>query len=205
MMELVVATRNRKKLKEIKYMLKDLNLKITSLADYTNLPKIVEDGLTFQENAIKKSATAAQYLKKLTLGEDSGLEVKVLDNRPGVYSSRYSGKGATDKKNNKKLLRELKRVPLKKRQGRYICSVAISDANKLLGVVEGRCSGLIAKKEKGNAGFGYDPLFLIAKYNKTFGELGEDIKHKMSHRYKAFVKARKFILRYRQKSNQKHP
>lgn len=204
-MELVVATRNKKKLKEIKYMLKGLGIKVTSLADYKNLPKIVEDGLTFQENAIKKSATIAQYLKKLTLGEDSGLEVNALGNRPGVYSSRYSGKGATDDKNNKKLLKELENRPLKKRQARYVCSVAISDANKLLCVVEGKCSGLIAKKERGSAGFGYDPLFLILKYNKTFGELGEDIKHKMSHRYKAFVKAKRFILGYRRKSTRKHP
>ncbi|MBL7197963.1 MAG: XTP/dITP diphosphatase [Candidatus Omnitrophica bacterium] len=199
-MELVVATRNKKKLKEIKYMLKGLNVRIKSLADYDNLPKIVEDGLTFKENALKKSATIAQYLKKLTIGEDSGLEVKALDNRPGVYSSRYSGKDATDRKNNAKLLKELEKVSLKKREARYICSVAISDKNRLLGIFEGRCKGLISKKEKGNAGFGYDPIFVIPKYNKTFGELGEEIKHRMSHRYKAFVKVRNFILAY-QKSN----
>ncbi|NQU19331.1 XTP/dITP diphosphatase [bacterium] len=203
-MELVVATRNKKKLKEIKYMLKGLNLRIKSLADYDNLPKIVEDGLTFKENALKKSATIAQYLKKLTIGEDSGLEVKALDNRPGVYSSRYSGKNATDRKNNAKLLKELERVPLKKREARYVCSVAISDKNRLLGIFEGRCKGLISKKEKGNAGFGYDPIFVIPKYNKTFGELGEEIKHRMSHRYKAFMKVRNFILAY-QKSNHQPP
>ncbi|MFC1645900.1 RdgB/HAM1 family non-canonical purine NTP pyrophosphatase [Candidatus Omnitrophota bacterium] len=200
-MEIVIATRNKKKLKEIKYMLKGMNLKITSLADYENLPKIIEDGLTFQQNAIKKSATIAQYLKKLTIGEDSGLEIKALDKRPGVYSSRYSGKGATDKKNNSKALRELRNVSFNKRSASYVCSVAISDRHKLLGVFEGRCKGLITRKERGKAGFGYDPLFLIAKYNKTFGELGEEIKHKMSHRYKAFRKVRDFILGY-QKSNQ---
>jgi len=205
-MELVIATRNKKKLEEIRYMLKGLGLKITSLADYDNLPEIVEDGLSFQENAIKKAVTISQYLKKLTLGEDSGLEVKALNNRPGVYSSRYSGKGATDRKNNKKLLKELKGIPLRNRQARYVCSVAISDADKLVGVVEGTCSGLIATKERGSAGFGYDPLFFIPKFNKTFGELGEEIKHKMSHRYKAFVKARKFIHHYcRRKSTQTHP
>ncbi|MBL7132434.1 MAG: RdgB/HAM1 family non-canonical purine NTP pyrophosphatase [Candidatus Omnitrophica bacterium] len=196
-MELVIATRNKKKLKEIKYMLRGLNLKITSLADYDNLPKIIEDGLTFQQNAIKKSATIAQYLKKLTLGEDSGLEVPALGNRPGVYSSRYSGKNATDKKNNRKILKELEKVPLKKRNAKYICSVAISDRHKLLGVFEGRCRGLITRRERGKAGFGYDPVFLIPKYNKTFGELGEEIKHRMSHRYKAFRKVRNFILRLR--------
>ena len=179
-------------------MLKDLNLKITSLADYDNLPEIVEDGGTFQENAIKKSATIAQYLKKLTLGEDSGLEVEALGNRPGVYSSRYSGKGATDKKNNKKLLKELENVPLKKRSARYVCSVAISDAHCLLGVFQGRCKGLITNRERGNAGFGYDPLFLISKFNKTFGELGEEIKHGMSHRFKAFQKALSFIKSYQE-------
>jgi len=202
-MELVIATRNKKKLKEIKYMLKDLDFKITSLADYDNLPKIFEDGVTFKQNAIKKSATIAQYLKKLTLGEDSGLEVEALDNRPGVYSSRYSGKNATDKKNNKKILKELERVSSKKRVARYVCSVAISDKNRLLEVFEGRCSGLITRKESGRAGFGYDPVFLIPKYNKTFGELGEEIKHKISHRYKAFIKVRNFIQNYRyQRTNQ---
>ncbi|MFH1622687.1 MAG: XTP/dITP diphosphatase [Candidatus Omnitrophota bacterium] len=195
-MEIVIATRNKKKLEEIKYMLKGLDLKITSLADYENLPKIIEDGQTFKQNAIKKSATIAQFLKKLTIGEDSGLEVKALHNRPGVYSSRYSGKNATDKKNNNKILKELKKVPFRKRSATYICSVAISDKNKLLGVFQGKCSGLITTKERGKSGFGYDPLFLIPEYNKTFGELGEDIKHRMSHRYKAFRKVRNFIQGY---------
>ena len=199
-MELVIATRNKKKLKEIKYMLKGLGFTIKSLADYNGLPEIVEDGLTFQENAIKKSATIAQYLKKLTIGEDSGLEIRALNNQPGVYSARYSGKGATDKKNNNKVLRELKKVPAKKRQAKYVCSVAICDRHRLLGVFNGECEGLITTQERGKAGFGYDPLFLIPKYSKTFGELGEEIKHKMSHRYKAFRKVRGFFLKYR-KSN----
>lgn len=199
-MELVVATRNKKKLEEIRYLLKGLGFKIKSLADYKDLPRIVEDGFTFQQNAIKKSATIAQYLKKLTIGEDSGLEVKALGCRPGIYSSRYSGKGATDKKNNNKILKELKKVPLKKRQARYVCSVAISDAHRLLGVFDGKCNGVITTEERGQAGFGYDPLFLIPKYNKTFGELGEEVKHKMSHRYKAFRKVRDFLAEYQKSS-----
>ncbi|MDD5005354.1 MAG: RdgB/HAM1 family non-canonical purine NTP pyrophosphatase [Candidatus Omnitrophica bacterium] len=203
--ELVVATRNKKKLEEIKYMLKDLNFMITSLADYDNLPKIIEDGLTFKENAIKKSATIAQYLGKFTLGEDSGLEVEALGNRPGVYSARYSGKNSTDRRNNQKLLKELAKVPLKKRKAKYTCSVAVCDSHGLLGVFEGTCRGIIASRERGQFGFGYDPIFLIPKYNKTFGELGEGIKHKMSHRYKAFVKVRNFILGLdRQRLNPQH-
>ena len=194
--EIVVATRNMKKLEEVKYMLKDLDLKIKSLADYKNLPKIIEDGSTFKDNAIKKAMIIAKYLNKPTLGEDSGLEVEVLGGRPGVYSSRYSGKGATDNKNNKKLLRELKNIPLLKRKARYVCAIALADGDGLVGVVQGDCRGLIAIKERGGAGFGYDPLFLIPKFKKTFGELGEEIKHKMSHRFKAFQKAHKLILSF---------
>lgn len=195
-MELVVATKNKKKLKEIKDLLKGLNLKVLSLKDFPKAPKIVEDGKTFDENAIKKAATIAMYTGKLTMGEDSGLEVKVLKNKPGVYSSRYSGENATDRKNNLKLLRELKGKTLKKRSARYRCSIAIADKHKLVTVVNGTCSGVIGFGSKGNAGFGYDPLFIIPKYNKTFAELGEKIKHTMSHRAKAMRKAHKVISRY---------
>lgn len=192
-MELVVATRNKKKLKEIKELLSDLNLKITSLLDYPDSPRIQEDGKTFEENAIKKAATIAMYFKKLTLGEDSGLEVKALKNKPGVYSSRFSGENSNDRKNNLKLLRELKNVPLKKRTARYKCSVAIADKNRLLGVFNGSCQGLIGFRSKGKAGFGYDPLFIIPKYNKTFAQLGQTIKHRMSHRARAIKKAKKIM------------
>ena len=195
-MELVVATRNRKKLKEIRELLKGSNLKITSLADYPNAPEIEEDGSNFDENAIKKAATIAMHTKKLTLGEDSGLEVKVLDNKPGVYSSRFSGENSNDKKNNLKLLRLLRGVPLKKRDARYRCSVALADANRLISVVSGSCQGLIGFRSKGKNGFGYDPLFIVPKYNKTFGQLDIRIKHKLSHRYKAIKKAKEAILKY---------
>jgi len=197
-MELVVATRNRKKLKEIRELLKGSNLKITSLANYPDAPEIEEDGSTFDENAIKKAITVAMFTKKLTMGEDSGLEVKALDNRPGVYSSRFSGEGANDKKNNLKLLRFLRGVPLKKRTARYRCSVALADKNRLISVVSGSCQGLIGFRSKGENGFGYDPLFIVPKYNKTFGQLDIQIKHRLSHRYKAIKKAKEAILKYLQ-------
>ena len=130
-MELLVATGNKKKLQEIRELLRDLNLKITSLADYPDAPEIEEDGTTFDENAIKKAATIAMFAKKLTMGEDSGLEVEALDNQPGVYSSRFSGKDANDKKNNFKLLRLLRKVPLKKRAARYRCSIASADEKRI--------------------------------------------------------------------------
>jgi len=194
--ELLVATRNKGKVREIKDLLKDLDLKITSLDDYEDMPEIVEDGRTFAQNALKKAATIAMYTKKLTLGEDSGLEVKALKNEPGVYSARFSGEGATDKKNNLKLLRCLKKVPLKKRQARYRCCAALVDGDKIIDVVQGRCEGLIAMKSKGTNGFGYDPLFFSPRYGKTFGELSLEVKSKISHRAKALKKIKKILEKY---------
>ena len=201
-LELLVATRNKKKLKEIKEILSGIELKITSLADYKDMPCIVEDGRTFAQNAIIKASTIAKFTKKLVLGEDSGLQVTALGNRPGVYSARYSGTGATDEKNNLKLLKELKNVPLKKRTARYQCSVALADSCGLIGVVSGQCEGIIGFSPKGHSGFGYDPLFVIEKYGKTFAELGPEIKHAMSHRYKALKKLRLLMERYLKRSRQ---
>ncbi len=196
MKELLIATRNKKKLEEIRDLLKGLNLKITSLADYKNLPEIEEDGKTFNANAIKKAATIAIFTKKLTMGEDSGLEVQALGNKPGIYSARYSGEGATDPKNNRKLLKALKGFPLKKRQARYRCSVALVDAKGLVDVVSGSCRGIIDTKEKGKNGFGYDPLFLIPQFQKTFGELPAEVKSKISHRARALKKFKRVIEKY---------
>ena len=153
--ELIVATTNKGKLREIKDLLKDLPLTIRSLADFPDAPKIIEDGHTFIQNALKKAATIALYTGKLTLGEDSGLEVKVLGNEPGIYSARYSEPNATDKKNNLKLLRSLHNIPLKQRQARYRCSAALVDGKGIIDVVDGRCGGLITLRSKGKNGFGY--------------------------------------------------
>jgi len=196
MKELLVATRNKKKFQEIKDLLSDLPLKIISLFDYPDCPEIVEDGKTFKDNAIKKALAIADHTGKMTMGEDSGLEVKALGNRPGVYSARFSGEGATDKKNNTKLLRLLKGIPLRKRQARYRCCVAFADPKGIIDAVSGSCSGLISLSEKGKNGFGYDPLFLISRYKKTFGELDLTIKAKMSHRSRALKKFRKVIEKY---------
>ncbi len=193
MQELIIATKNEGKLKEIRDLLKDSGLKITSLRDYPDSPSIEEDGKTFTQNAIKKAATIALYTKKLTLGEDSGLEVKVLKNRPGVYSSRFSGEGATDKKNNLKLLKELRGLPFKKRQARYRCCAALVDGQGIVKIVSGSCEGFIALRSKGKNGFGYDPLFLVPAHNKTFGELDLSIKQKISHRAKALRKIKKTL------------
>jgi len=196
MIELIVATKNKGKLREIKELLADMDIKVTSLADYPDAPIIEEDGKTFAQNAIKKSVTIAMYTKKLVMGEDSGIEVKALRNKPGIYSARFSGEKATDLKNNKKLLSSLKGVPMAKRQARYRCFVAIADAHRVVDVVSGTCSGLIGHKEKGSNGFGYDPLFVIPRYGKTFGELDPAIKSKISHRARALKKVKRLLEEY---------
>lgn len=198
-MELIVATKNKKKLEEIKAILKDLKLKISSLSDYSKTPRIIENGKTFKGNAIKKAVIIAYSSGKLTLGEDSGLCVDALNGGPGVYSARFSGKGKSDAQNNLKLLKMLKEMPIEKRKAYYACAVALADKDGLIGVVEGRCNGLIGFELKGRHGFGYDPLFIIPKYKKTFAQLGEKIKHKMSHRYHALKKAKIIIKKYIEK------
>jgi len=199
--KLVVATRNRKKLEEIIRILKGLGLKISSLADYPASPEIIENGATFKENAVKKAVKIAKFTGALTLGEDSGLCVKALQGAPGVRSARYSGRDKDDNKNNLKLLKALEGLPLKKRSAYYACAVALADKDGLITVVEGRCCGKIAFKPEGSFGFGYDPLFLIPKYKKSFAQLGPAVKHRMSHRFRALKKARSSLRAYFKRAN----
>jgi len=195
-MELVVATKNKKKLREIKDILKGLKVELLSLSDFAKTPRIIENGRTFRANAAKKALAIARFSGKLTLGEDSGLCIDALGGEPGVYSSRFSGKNKSDAQNNLKVLRLLRDTAPKKRRAHYVCAIALADASGLIGVVEGACNGLIGFELRGNTGFGYDPLFVIPRYKKTFAELGPRIKHKMSHRYHALKKARKLIQKY---------
>lgn len=188
MKELVVATTNKKKLSEIRELLCGHKVKLYCLEDFPGVPKVKENGSTFKENAAKKAVRIAKFTKKITLGEDSGLEVAALGGEPGIYSSRFGGWPKNDEKNNRKLLRLLKEVPFSKRGAAYKSAVALADERGLIKVVEGKCSGIIGFEPKGKYGFGYDPLFVIPKYNKTFAELGEKIKHTMSHRACALKK-----------------
>lgn len=199
MMQLVVTTRNKKKLSEIREILKGMDLEALSLDAYKDAPRVVENGKTFKENAVKKAIKLARWTGKFCLGEDSGLCVDALGGSPGIYSARFSGRDKSDLKNNLKLLKLLKDLPLSKRKAHYACAVALADKNGLIGVAEGSCCGLIAFTPRGSAGFGYDPLFYIPKYKKTFAQLGEKIKHKMSHRYHALKKAKRMIQRYIEK------
>ncbi len=193
-MQLIVATRNLKKFKEIKRLFKGLFVEFKSLKDFSFAPKIIEDGTTFKENAFKKALEVSRHFRGIILGEDSGLEVKALNGQPGVYSSRFSGRGANDKKNNKKLLRLLKGIPESKRLARYRCAVAIAYNRRLLGLKQGDCIGHIALRCRGRNGFGYDPLFIPLGFKKTFGEMSPKIKDRLSHRFKALKKIRPIIL-----------
>ncbi|MFP4473298.1 MAG: XTP/dITP diphosphatase [Candidatus Omnitrophota bacterium] len=185
---LIVASKNPGKLREIRELMAEFDLRVRSLADYPGHPEIVEDGGSFEENAAKKALTISRWTEGLVMGEDSGLEVDALEGRPGIYSARYSGEGATDESNNQLLLRELNDVPQEKRTARYRCAVVLSRGADILVSVEGTCEGAIAPEPAGSNGFGYDPLFFLPQYGRTFGQLDPQIKAQISHRAEAVNK-----------------
>jgi len=194
MKELIVASRNKGKVREIMELLTGLPFKVTSLSDYPHIPEIVEDGKTYRANALKKAREVALATGKMAMSDDSGIEVKALGNAPGIYSARFAGEGASEKARNKKLFKMLKNVPMSKRQARYRCVIALVDAKgRELGVVQGTCSGYITTKDIGTNGFGFDSLFLLKRYNKTFGQLPPSLKAKISHRARALKKVRLFL------------
>ena len=195
-MQLLVATRNKDKLREIREILADLNFEVQSGVDIPGLPEVVEDAPTVRENAIKKAVETARFARRLTLADDSGLEVDALKGEPGVYSARYAGEKATYHENNKKLLEQLGATALEKRTARFRCVVAIADEKGLVDVVEGICNGRITEGEQGGGGFGYDPLFVPDGQVKTFAELPQEVKNRISHRGKALQKAWAVLSRY---------
>ncbi len=192
-MELIVATRNKGKVREIREALKGLGLRIYSLSDFPDVPEIEEDGKSFAENALKKARFYSEYFGKLTLADDSGLEVNGLNGLPGIYSARYAKEGATSRENNQKLLREMRGLPVSKRGARFRCVMAVVSHDGKEAVAEGLCRGSIGFKEKGKKGFGYDPLFILPKYGKTMAEVSLKEKNVISHRGKALRKIRRII------------
>ena len=188
---LVVGTRNPKKREEILEILGDLGLELRDLTAYPNAPEVVEDGTTFEANARKKAIELARHLGQWVLGEDSGLVVPALGGRPGVYSARYAGKQGDDAANNDRLLAELAPYPDDRHAAYYVCTAALADpGGEVRAVTEGRCHGIILRELRGTGGFGYDPLFLIPEYHKTFGELSARVKHALSHRARALSQLR---------------
>jgi XTP/dITP diphosphohydrolase len=188
---LVLGTRNRKKREEIVEILGDLGLELRDLTSYPQAPEVVEDGDTFEANARKKAGELAMALHEWVLGEDSGLVVPALNGRPGVHSARFAGKQGDDAANNTRLLAELAPLPADSRAAYYVCTAALADPQgSIRAVTEGRCHGIITSDHRGQGGFGYDPLFLIPEYHRTFGELSPVVKHALSHRARALAKLR---------------
>jgi XTP/dITP diphosphohydrolase len=193
---LVVGSRNPKKRVEILEILGDLDIDLRDLTGWPDAPEVVEDGTTFEENARKKATELARYLKQWVLGEDSGLVLPPLNGRPGVYSARYAGRQGDDEANNDRLLAELAPLPADRRLAYYVCTAALADpSGDVKAVTEGRCHGQIIAERRGTGGFGYDPLFLIPEYHKTFGELSSRVKHALSHRAKALAALRPTLRR----------
>ncbi|ACV64333.1 non-canonical purine NTP pyrophosphatase, rdgB/HAM1 family [Desulfofarcimen acetoxidans DSM 771] len=189
-MRLVLATRNNGKVRELVELLKDYQVEVLSLEQYPDFPEIEEDGDTFEANAIKKAKDTAAYTGLLVLADDSGLEVDCLNGEPGVYSARFAGEPKDDRANNEKLLRLLTDVPREKRGARFRCVAAIAVPGGPVYTAEGVCSGFIITDLRGEEGFGYDPLFYLPEYDKTFAELDLALKNKISHRGRALAEAK---------------
>ena len=183
---LVLGTGNRKKGIELAQLFEPLGLKLLTLADCPGAIEVVEDGDTFAANAALKATQQATNLGAWVLGEDSGLQVDALKGAPGVYSARFSGPGATDDSNNRLLLEKLEGTPLEKRKAGYVCHMTLSDPQGAIRAEsEASCRGRIVFAPEGEHGFGYDPLFEVIEYHRTFGRLGPTAKAILSHRARA--------------------
>jgi XTP/dITP diphosphohydrolase len=198
MINVLIATHNSKKRKEIKALLKDSKgVKIMNLDDLVIAPPIIiEDGRTFRQNAVKKAVTVSRFFDGLVLADDSGLEVDALHGAPGVRSARFARTKATDQENNKKLLRLLSKVPEKNRKAQFVCHIAVAKEGILLGSYEGTVKGTILFDGRGRSGFGYDPLFVPKKHEKTFAEMAASYKNRISHRANALNKLKKSINKF---------
>jgi XTP/dITP diphosphohydrolase len=193
MKELIVATRNHGKLKELRQLLSGLVEAVSCAADFPDFPETVEDGSTFEENALKKAREAMLYSGLPALADDSGLVVDALDGRPGVYSARFAGEGAGDVANNQRLLKEMNRVPHGQRQAAFVCALAFVTPDGCEQLFSGRIAGLILDNERGSGGFGYDPLFLVEGFDRTMAELSLGEKNAVSHRGQALRQFREFL------------
>ena len=189
--EIVIASKNKGKIREIRQIYADLPVAIVELPD---LPDVVEDGDTFSANARKKAIEIARHTGKWALADDSGLEVDALNGAPGIYSARWSGGG--DEANNDKLLAELREIPPPARTARYRAVVVIaSPEGRVVAEADGVCDGLIGFERKGTGGFGYDPLFVVPQFGRTMAELPAETKHSISHRGEALRRLRDPLTR----------
>ena len=193
--KILIGTNNKGKLKEIRDLLPK-NIKTLSISEF-KIKSPRENGKTFEENSLIKSRYFSKKTNLICLADDSGLEIDILNKKPGIYSARWGGRNSNFKKAIKKVYREInkkdKNWKNKKIKARFICGLSISYLNKKISCVIGRVEGHISPKPKGNNGFGYDPIFIPKNKNKTFGEMKTSQKYKLDHRYKAFKKIKKFF------------
>jgi XTP/dITP diphosphohydrolase len=191
--ELVLATRNHNKVRELLALLDDLGITIHTLDEFPDAPDVVEDGDTCEANAVKKARAIAEFTGLPSVADDTGLEVDALGGRPGVYAARYAGEDATYEDNCRKLLQELTGVPRKQRTARFLTVAAIALSPDGIRVARGTLDGVIAEEVSGTLGFGYDPVFFIPEIGKTLAQLSVDEKNTISHRAKAFTKVREIL------------
>jgi XTP/dITP diphosphohydrolase len=201
-MKLVIATKNKNKIKEIKEKFANFaDLEIKSLVEFENLPEVVEDGRTFEENALKKAREYALFTGLPVLSDDSGIEIDAFSGEPGVRSARYAGENAGDDENNDLVLDKLKSVPDGKRSARFVCVIAIVLPNRNEYLTRGICEGQIIRMKIGKNGFGYDPVFYIPQLKKTMAELTITEKNKISHRALALDQAKEILKKILENSN----
>lgn len=193
MNELLLATGNPGKLKELELLLQGLVISIKSLQQYPHIPKTIENGNTFEENAIKKAKEAAIAVSIPALADDSGLVVDALAGKPGVLSARFAGEGSSDADNNAKLLKVLEGVPLSQRRAAFHCVIALCFPDGTCRTFCGHLNGIILDKPRGIEGFGYDPLFLVPEYGKTLAELPVAVKNRISHRAQALFQFKEWL------------
>lgn len=197
--DLVIASRNKKKIEELKRLLADLPIVVRAVDEIADVPEVVEDEPTFKANAIKKAVEVAKATGLMALADDSGLEVEYLNGEPGVYSSRYAGIPRDDQRNNEKLLRKMQDVPWEKRDAWFKCVIALATPDGEVETCEGKCVGKIGYQPKGELGFGYDPIFVLPEYDKTLAEIDPDLKNQISHRAKALAQVKKVLAEKIQK------
>ncbi len=188
MEKLVVATKNKGKIAEIKEVLKHMSFEVLSMGDMGITIDVVEDGKTFEENSLKKAIEICRISNTIVIADDSGIEVDYLEGAPGIYSARFGGPEATDEDRNLKLLDMMKGVPFEKRTARFVCAIAVAFPDGRSFVVRDTCEGYVDTECKGDNGFGYDPIFYIHDYGKSMAEISMDVKNKISHRAKALNK-----------------
>ncbi len=194
-LELVVATRNKKKVEEIRRMCEGVPVVLLSPDDFPGCPEVEEDAGTFRGNAVKKALAVSSYTRRPAVADDSGLEVNSLHGAPGVFSARYAGEEADDKKNIEKLLSLMEVTEDNRRSARFVCSIALAFPDGRVETFEGHVGGRIGREQRGTGGFGYDPVFSPDSHERTFAEMDPTEKDTMSHRGMALKKLRVYLAK----------